>query len=170
MEMGSPPGYSVCAWPPGMLSEDFKRSDDYRRFWAMPEAVRAELLAYYESVRTGGAPARDGPCLWLDPQTKRCRHYEHRPDICREFPVGGLSCLGWRRDFGLPVPDGTPPAGESPEGLVRFILAGLAAIALGGILLALPKDVGISWYEPAGAFLASLVLVAFGVYTLRSGE
>jgi hypothetical protein len=40
---------------------------------------------------------------------------------------------------------------------------------LGGILLALPKDVGISWYEPAGAFLAGLVLVALGVYAARSG-
>jgi Fe-S-cluster containining protein len=115
---GSPPGYSLCAWPAGDLLGGVEDSDDYRRFWAMPEAIRAELLAYYESVRAGAAPAREGPCLWLDPQTKRCRHYEHRPDVCREFPLGGLSCLGWRRDFGLPVPDGPPPASETLEDLM----------------------------------------------------
>jgi hypothetical protein len=37
------------------------------------------------------------------------------------------------------------------------------------MLLAVPKDVGISWYEPAGAFLAGLVLVALGLNTVRSG-
>lgn len=38
----------------------------------------------------------DGPCCWLDPITKRCLHYEHRPTICREFEMGGVDCRGWR--------------------------------------------------------------------------
>jgi hypothetical protein len=53
---------------------------------------------------------------------------------------------------------------------IRIILAGLAAIALGGMLLFIPKEVGISWYEPGGAFLAGLLLLALGLFTLRGGE
>jgi hypothetical protein len=54
---------------------------------------------------------------------------------------------------------------------IRIILAGLAAFVLGGILLAVPDVAGIAWYEPAAAFLAGLLLVALGVYTLsRAGR
>jgi hypothetical protein len=52
---------------------------------------------------------------------------------------------------------------------IRIVAAGLAALALGGMLLAVPESVGISWYEPAAAFLAGLLLVALGVYKLRGG-
>jgi hypothetical protein len=53
---------------------------------------------------------------------------------------------------------------------VRVVLAGLAAIALGGMLLAVPEVAGISWYEPAAAFLAGLLLIALGVHTMRSAS
>jgi hypothetical protein len=53
---------------------------------------------------------------------------------------------------------------------LRIVAAGVAALVLGGMLLAVPESVGISWYEPAAAFLAGLLLVAFGVYTLRGGR
>jgi hypothetical protein len=56
-----------------------------------------------------------------------------------------------------------------PKG-IRFVAAGLAALSLGGILLAVPKEVGISWYEPAAAFLAGLLLIALGIYQLRGGR
>lgn len=54
------------------------------------------------------------PCLWYDTQTKQCKHYEHRPDACREFPVGGEDCLRMRTERG--IPEG-PPAGpdEGPD-------------------------------------------------------
>jgi hypothetical protein len=48
---------------------------------------------------------------------------------------------------------------------IRIILAGLAAFVLGGMLLAVPDVAGIAWYESA-AFLAGLLLVALGVYTV----
>jgi hypothetical protein len=53
---------------------------------------------------------------------------------------------------------------------IRSILAGLAAFALGGMLFFVPAEVGISWYEPAAAFLAGLLLIALGLYTIRSGK
>ena len=46
------------------------------------------------------------PCLWYDTTTKRCRHYEHRPQACREAVVPGDEiCNGFRADGGLiPLP------------------------------------------------------------------
>lgn len=38
----------------------------------------------------------DGDCIWLDPNTRRCRWYEHRPQICRDYEMGGASCLAER--------------------------------------------------------------------------
>ena len=32
-------------------------------------------------------------CLWLDEVTGRCKHYEYRPMLCREFELGGDVCL-----------------------------------------------------------------------------
>jgi len=37
------------------------------------------------------------PCSWLDPATKLCRNYDHRPDICRDFELGGEDCLRIRQ-------------------------------------------------------------------------
>jgi hypothetical protein len=68
------------------------------------------------------------------------------------------------RTAGLQVEDdGTMVKG------IRIILAGGAALVLGGILLAVPAEVGIAWYEPASAFLAGL-LIALGVYTISRGR
>ena len=39
------------------------------------------------------------PCLWFDVETKLCRHYEHRPQACRETIVcGDESCLEFREN------------------------------------------------------------------------
>ena len=41
------------------------------------------------------------PCLWYDAVTRRCKHYEFRPEICREFGVGGEGCLRMRKEAGV---------------------------------------------------------------------
>ncbi len=38
----------------------------------------------------------DGWCAALDRDTLRCRIYEQRPLICREFVMGGPDCLAER--------------------------------------------------------------------------
>lgn len=52
-----------------------------------------------------GAKDRRGdkelPCLWLDPVTKGCRHYEHRPQVCRDFEMGSEDCVGHRQLRGI---------------------------------------------------------------------
>lgn len=41
-----------------------------------------------------------GPCSWLGPD-KACQHYTHRPEVCRQFEMGGEDCLEIRRNAGL---------------------------------------------------------------------
>jgi Fe-S-cluster containining protein len=36
-------------------------------------------------------------CLWFDAQARRCRHYEWRPQVCRDYELGGFACLAARR-------------------------------------------------------------------------
>jgi hypothetical protein len=41
------------------------------------------------------------PCLWFDEQTRRCRHWEHRPEVSRGFVVGSEACLVHREQRGI---------------------------------------------------------------------
>jgi len=38
-------------------------------------------------------------CIWLNGDG-RCAEYEHRPEVCREFERGGVSCLTQRKEVG----------------------------------------------------------------------
>lgn len=43
----------------------------------------------------------NGPCAWFDEQTRLCRHHELRPAACREFALGGETCLLVRTHYGI---------------------------------------------------------------------
>jgi len=66
------------------------------------KAVRPELLAMIRLFRDSPRhDNQDRPCIWLDLVTGKCRHYEHRPEVCREFEAGGSGCLAARKAFGI---------------------------------------------------------------------
>lgn len=47
------------------------------------------------------------PCLWYDSDSKKCKHYEWRPETCRDSEVmapGNEACLATRRAFRIPLP------------------------------------------------------------------
>jgi uncharacterized protein len=46
----------------------------------------------------------DGWCAALDRESMRCRIYERRPALCRDFPVGGSDCVGERSNFAAGMP------------------------------------------------------------------
>jgi len=64
----------------------------------LPPELREELAFHLaEEVEVGFTRHQRGlPCIWHDAGTGRCRHYQLRPPICREVPIGGDSCLFWR--------------------------------------------------------------------------
>ncbi len=41
------------------------------------------------------------PCIWYDPRTRGCSHYEYRPQVCREFEIGSPDCLEFREMHGV---------------------------------------------------------------------
>lgn len=45
-----------------------------------------------ESGMTFMAQGEDGWCVALDRNTLRCTIYELRPQICRDFDMGGIDC------------------------------------------------------------------------------
>lgn len=50
-----------------------------------------EFINLIDPLQDEGGP----PCIWLD-ENGKCRHYEYRPYVCRDFPVGCESCLLYR--------------------------------------------------------------------------
>jgi|SRR5579859_1831184 len=69
---------------------------------AIPPELLAELRELLVRFRGEGFPPDRSPCIWYDAETRRCRHYDHRPAICREVvQVGDEVCRRWRRIKGI---------------------------------------------------------------------
>lgn len=60
----------------------------------LPRELQQEVIV--ARLEESGRSSQGLPCIWFDPQTLKCRHYEHRPNICREFETGGDCCLETR--------------------------------------------------------------------------
>lgn len=84
-----------------MCSPPFLGPDDPERL-ALPAAVRHEYEQGMRQRDRDGWPD-DVPCFWFDPQTKRCRNYEHRPSVCRDFDIGSEGCRSWRDEYNVDV-------------------------------------------------------------------
>lgn len=79
---------------------DLESQPDEPHWTALPSELKEQLLLYitdYEPPREGEL---DGPCVWFDLDTRRCKHHEHRPQVCRDFKVGSQGCLDWREHHG----------------------------------------------------------------------
>lgn len=75
------------ALPPYDANEHARASD----------ALLEEIDAYARSARY----SETHPCLWLDLESRRCKHHDVRPCLCRWFPPGGQACNGLRVEAGL---------------------------------------------------------------------
>lgn len=135
MHMRSPP--SVVMWEndqPVLRTSNGIDSDkdDYDWLMAAPEEARQIKLARMDS----DAPD-ECPCCWLDLETKRCRFYEFRPGICRDFELGSPECLAHRASRGI---DLTPrqrtallriyKAGERGQNIVAHVYRDLERLGL----------------------------------------
>ena len=66
---------------------------------ALPVDVREDFLDGMRARNRDDWPD-NVPCFWLTDDL-RCKHYNHRPEICREFEVGSEACQGWRERFNI---------------------------------------------------------------------
>jgi Fe-S-cluster containining protein len=63
--------------------------------------IPVELQREVYEARKIEAALEGKPCIWQDPVTRKCIHHEHRPNICREYEVGGELCLEIRQRLGV---------------------------------------------------------------------
>jgi len=102
MEQESPPGYiSFLSYPEFAEEEDY--TGDAERFKNLPPHLLDELKEYHARLLSNSPPPGDQPCIWLDLETRKCKHYEHRPSICRDMEMGGDACRAWRKDAGMDI-------------------------------------------------------------------
>lgn len=77
--MNSPPGYvylitcNPANWPD---------QADVSRLKSMPLPVFITLLSYIKRL---DSVDDSEPCIWLDQETNKCKHYDWRPEICRSY-------------------------------------------------------------------------------------
>lgn len=85
-----------------MAVPPFFGNDDARE-QALPPRLKAELAAIWETRRVQFAATGSDhvPCAWFDLVTRKCRHWEHRPDACRDYTIGNRSCRSQRKAAGI---------------------------------------------------------------------
>lgn len=65
----------------------------------LPDDLKQDLLAYIDSYQPPREGELDGPCCWLDQETRLCKNHQFRPRVCRVFEVGSKDCLDWRKVY-----------------------------------------------------------------------
>jgi uncharacterized protein len=91
----------VVTSPPFYMVFEEMGEEAWERLGRERPELLAEIQADYHARQKNGGPFYDTPCLWYDPETKRCRHYEYRPLACHEFEVGDEDCRDARRRAGV---------------------------------------------------------------------
>lgn len=99
LHMRSPPHMVYTTKDGAHSSMGGLAQDDYDRLMAAPEEARQIRLAGL--LDPLDKRPDHSPCSWLDQNTLKCRFYEFRPDICRDFEVGCDACHGHREFYGL---------------------------------------------------------------------
>lgn len=68
----------------------------------LPPELAKELKDTVARFMKYGFPPDGSPCIWYDAEKKQCKHYEHRPTLCRdEVKPGDDGCRRWRRKVGI---------------------------------------------------------------------
>ncbi len=73
--------------PPFVDAEDLAR---------VPKPLLDSVYRYLDERDKAGISDHH-PCIWLDVETRRCRHHECRPNVCRDFDIGEEDCLAARK-------------------------------------------------------------------------
>lgn len=65
----------------------------------LPPELAAEIDEHFSGLVRGQEPQET--CLWHDPVTRRCKHHEFRPQVCRDYEIGARACLTVRKQHGF---------------------------------------------------------------------
>ena len=75
---------------------DLATQPDEEYWTTLPSELKEPLQRYIAHYTAPSEGELDGPCIWLDLDSRRCKHHQHRPKVCRDFEVGSKGCLDWR--------------------------------------------------------------------------
>jgi Fe-S-cluster containining protein len=94
-------GCGVCCLHMGYPAfvHGLESQDDEQHWTSLPSELKTELQRFIAEYAAPDAGQLDGPCFWLDPETRKCKHHRHRPRVCRDFQVGSQGCLDWRAEY-----------------------------------------------------------------------
>jgi Fe-S-cluster containining protein len=102
-------GFPAFVVPREPMTEQQIDADPELRKLPADSIRRAELLAGHEGeswwhrlpaeLKEPLIESFDGPCIWLDMETRLCKHHLHRPNVCRDFETGCGDCLQWRKEY-----------------------------------------------------------------------
>ena len=69
----------------------------------LPENLQEEILVKGTGSIWDKNPNEltGSPCYWYDTDTGRCKNYDNRPQICRDFEIGSWPCLSYRQHYGV---------------------------------------------------------------------
>jgi Fe-S-cluster containining protein len=81
-------GCGACCFTVG-IPPFYRDGDEWKD---LPEALRRDIEEF--PIEANSLPTQ--PCIWLDLETLLCRHYQIRPQHCREFSVDGDGCRRYR--------------------------------------------------------------------------
>ena len=63
---------------------------DEQEWIDLPAEMKGEHIRYLASI--AGSDDYGEPCYWLDEATKKCKHHDLRPAVCKDFEIGGDDC------------------------------------------------------------------------------
>jgi len=92
LHMGYPPFWGMY------VGESEKHSDPD---WLRLKRQNPDLAIAARQGALEGRGDAELPCLWLDPVTRKCMHYDHRPSVCRDFEIGDPDCISHRQRRGI---------------------------------------------------------------------
>lgn len=91
----------VVVAPPFVRHFDGEGEEAWERLRRDRPDLMNAIVASAHQRRERGEPSYGSPCLWYDPATQGCRHYDLRPTACRAFAVDSIDCHDARRRAGI---------------------------------------------------------------------
>lgn len=86
----------------GKLADRSAGFKDLDAAWEAIQSGQIKLAAQEIAAVAKKSRGLEVPCLWFDLETKRCKHYEHRPETCRDaIHPGDDACRATRKHFGV---------------------------------------------------------------------
>lgn len=73
----------------------------------VPPFVGTEILNLPDELKEEAMQKinlKKGPCYWFDPESKKCKHYEYRPQACKDFEIGSTNCESVRKLYNIAEP------------------------------------------------------------------